>query len=305
MNIIHKNLKIGVVSLLFLFSLIVGGALLTLESFSHSPNSEEESIHLSQTIDPISIDGNEELATHPKINGLGTWNSPYIIEGYTITNNVNDVGIWIEHTDKPLIIRNCTLNNASIFVNTCSNISVYQNSISLSSLHFVVVKNGSMSQNTISHAAYEGIVIRDTINTSILENTISQSGLFGVDLYRSENNLIVNNTLNYNRYGIEIRSSYHNNLTGNTVSFYEGWGIRILFSDFIRVEDNYFQSTEGNCICIFESGDHIILQNNECNMGSPISIPAFPQIYLILLLPIITVICGSINTMLPHGKQKF
>ncbi len=92
--------------------------------------------------DPISIDGNAELATFIGTEGLsgnGTYASPYIIEDFTIDASTAH-GIEIDNTDSYLIIRNCKVSGGAsseyegILIQSASNINISNNEVTTNNI---------------------------------------------------------------------------------------------------------------------------------------------------------------------------
>ena len=79
---------------------------------------------------PIIIDGNANLAASIDNTGGGgtSWGDAVILEDFEINANLGPTCIRIMNTDLYLIIRNCTLENASVFggirLENCSNVLV-------------------------------------------------------------------------------------------------------------------------------------------------------------------------------------
>ena len=93
--------------------------------------------HPGENHSPIYIDGNASLATFIGDEGLsgdGTYESPYIIENFTIDASTAN-GIAIFNTKAYLIIRNCTVSNGSIpgtygmYLSNVTNVNITDNEL--------------------------------------------------------------------------------------------------------------------------------------------------------------------------------
>ena len=99
------------ISFFLIAAFFAGNYYVEIESGS---NSNMNNLHyplLAEDHDPISIDGNAELAifiSNEGLSGDGTLGNPYIIEDFTINANSNN-GIEISNTDAYITIQNCSV----------------------------------------------------------------------------------------------------------------------------------------------------------------------------------------------------
>ena len=146
-----------------------------------------------------------EAELEPWCSGSGIWGNPYIIEN-VINYDTGKTGggsvvasITIEKSDKPFIIRNCTLLNSS------TGIQLYG------------VKNGTLINNTLS-GNINGIRLYHSENNTIRENTLNDNAH---GIYSSVSNSIlrlINNTIFYNDVaGISLKSASSTNITDNRI----------------------------------------------------------------------------------------
>ena len=126
----------------------------------------------------ISISGNAAFAAQGW-PGLGTHESPYIIEGLEIVSA--GTCIYIFNTNVHFIIRNCVLSRTGV---------VKTDSIRLSHVSNGVIENCSIS-NT-----YVGIILNDIDNCIISNNTLANCSDSGI---------------------VQVSSSYSCTLSNNTV----------------------------------------------------------------------------------------
>ena len=142
----------------------------------------EYSIHV-----PIRIIGNENFTKYNGvIDGEGTREDPYIIEGWNIDAHGGTYGIWIENTTVYFIIRNCKIWNATHV--TCCIPEPFGAGIRL-----VNVKNGEISNNNIVHNIY-GILLVSSPKNIILNNTISDNW-YGAIIHKSSSTFLNNNSI--------------------------------------------------------------------------------------------------------------
>ncbi len=145
-----------------------------------------------------------EAELEPWLSGSGTWGDPYIIEN-VINYDTGMMGagvvasISIMYSDKPFIIRNCTLLNSSF------------------GIELYAVKHGTLINNTLS-GNIQGIRPVNSENITIRDNTINDNG-YGI-YSPGANNLydIINNTMFYNYVGgISLVSPSNINITENII----------------------------------------------------------------------------------------
>ncbi|MBA7513419.1 hypothetical protein ES705_05435 [subsurface metagenome] len=168
-------------------------------------------ILIAESIGHISIDGNNELASHPNVKGFGTWKQPYIIENYEIGGSGN-VGINITNTNKPLIIYNCTIENFNygIWLQNISNVKIYNNTID--GIDGIAGGTGGLGKHGDIGA---GIYLTSSSNNSLTGNTIVNiTGGIGERYIEGGNGGI--------GAGIYLIESFNNSLTDNTIMEIDG-----------------------------------------------------------------------------------
>ena len=174
--------------------------------------------------DPISIDGNTELATFVSNEGLsgdGTKISPYIIESFIIDDSSTH-GIKIENTDAYLIIQNCIIQGVDqkcygIYCNNTENININKNQIS---------------------EKFMGIRIRTSFNLNISENSVTECSI-GIDILNANYSIISQNNVNYNSFvGIYVRESSYNTFSDNLVDYNFQRGISLEYSNNNTIYEN-------------------------------------------------------------------
>ena len=96
------------------------GDVQTLDQETSMENFKDIKTRITNTHDPIYIDGDENLTTTAANEGWpgsGTIDDPFIIESYSITTN-GSTAISINNTQVYFQIRNCEINSTTLMLNT-------------------------------------------------------------------------------------------------------------------------------------------------------------------------------------------
>lgn len=128
-------------------------ALVGLVSSGAMPELEVDSMTFPLASDYINISSNADFEDYG-LNGSGTANDPYLIEGLNLAGHVGN-GIVIRNTDAHLVIKDCIMQNLSgryryvstkgIFVEDAENVRAED--CKVSSIFFEGVKNGYIENN--------------------------------------------------------------------------------------------------------------------------------------------------------------
>ncbi|MHA2244862.1 MAG: right-handed parallel beta-helix repeat-containing protein [Candidatus Hodarchaeales archaeon] len=221
-----NNSKLLIISILTILLLGLVGLLIIIQ---------EENSKSTGTHNPISIDGNEALATFIKDEGLsgdGTIVSPYIIENFTIYTDISHFtgwyvyGINIRSTDAYLIIQNCTIERGmddyshGIHLDNATNVNISNNLLNNNDYGIYLRDSSSntLSGNNASHNDEYGIILVSSSNNMLSGNTANNHNSDGIYLRESSNNTLSGNTANNNYDGIKLRESSNNTLSGNTAN---------------------------------------------------------------------------------------
>ncbi|MHA1779208.1 MAG: NosD domain-containing protein [Candidatus Heimdallarchaeaceae archaeon] len=204
-----KKIIAGIIATFMLFTSL---SFTTIEALNNHTTVEEISPHKSplkpstDTIhldlinhDPISITSNDDFAAFP---GSGTIFDPYIIEGYKISVNGGTYGIYIAHTTKYFIIRNC-------YVELAADSAIYISDIGLGT---AIITNNTCSTTT---DGMNGIYV-EYADSSIISNNICNNNYFGINVQYSDFCTITNNTCPDNDIGINVVFSDSATITYNT-----------------------------------------------------------------------------------------
>jgi len=231
---------------------------------------------ITEDLDSIYIDGNDELATfigNKGLSGDGSIDNPYTIENYHIYARYTS-GIEIRNTDAYLIIQNCKIEEDEfdhyygIFLNNTVNVNI-NNNIMLnhrSGIYLENSNNNTLIENNASYNRWNGIYLKNSSNNILSMNNSIYNDWCGIYLENSNNNSLIENYASYNKkygMGFLLEQSRNNTLSGNFVGFNENYGINL---------DNSSNNTitENNCdgINLSFSNNNIFLANNVSNNNS-------------------------------------
>jgi parallel beta-helix repeat protein len=220
-------------------------------------NFEVKAATLLISHEPIRIDGNSALEAFCAGNGTNglSWETAFTIENYSITSG-NESGIFINSTDKFLIINNCSIENFlaskeyGIEIQNCSNILI--------------------TMCSLINSTY-GIYLDSSTNNTLIQNNCSFND-YGITLVNSESNTLFNNTVLHNiRDGIRFTGSSNNNISTNTVNFNKWNGIYLnrfysnfgyVYSNENLIINNSFEENLDNGIRLLRSDRNSILGNS-------------------------------------------
>ncbi len=187
--------------------------------------------------------------------------------GHSIIGNPDDVsGIYI-YNRKNVIIKNCTIIQFLIGVDSrsSSSISIINNSITNSDSYAIYdyySDNNIIDNNNISSNNWVGISLRNSSKNKITNNNISNNGANGVHLTNSSSNEINNNEiLSNNNGGIELSHASSNIISNNEIeNNYRG--IIIGRSSENIVTENDINSNSKDGIYLYETHFNTIFLNN-------------------------------------------
>ena len=212
-----------VISLLLLILIIPSPASVIAKEIQESMSSETKetstSLFLEPIIpsynyvirDPIEITQDSEFTSdNGVVNGTGTEENPFIIEGWEITFS-EGTGILIADTSKYFIISNCWIGAEYRSGDACINLARVADGTA------TISDNICSGGNTLSLSNSKGIYLNLSNNNYLINNTCS-NGYSGVYVDNSENNIIIENNCSINYQGIIVKNS--NIMSRNTNSPY-------------------------------------------------------------------------------------
>lgn len=227
-------------------------------------------------IGSIDVDGNTQLDTLISTNGwggLGTVESPYVIENLEIDATGSYYAIRISNTDKYLEIKNCVLSGSDtggIRFNNVTSVLLKNNTYNPPSqftygIYLWTCSNIVVDGNDLSDTD-TGVYLESSDNNSIRFNNVSNSRTTGVYLDNSSGNTIANNTCNDTFAGILLQSeSDWNVLDGNICNRSENSGISLDFSANNTVSNNTLYAC-GTGIALIDAVNNTVFSNN-CSNG--------------------------------------
>jgi parallel beta-helix repeat protein len=294
----YKKAYLSIIFIALLFGILFGVSTIS-KSNSCSQNNqtplflvdEEKTITTSESISPIIIDGNDELDSHSNVDGSGTWGDPYIIEDYEISG-MHMVGINISNTDKPLIIRNCTIGvlGYGIYLYNASNVEInnitandhmgtgisLQNSDNNTIIEGKILRNevgvllNQSDDNTIissdsSNSNQYGIGLIYSNNNTIRDNNASDNTLYGIGIDYANNNSFIENDLFENLGGIATNNSNGNKFINNNATNNKESGIVLLNSNDNKINDNYVRNNTDHGILLQNAHNNTVFSNEALN----------------------------------------
>ena len=239
-------------------------------------------------------------------SGNGTWSDPYIIENITINGNYLSNGIEIRNSNKPFVIKNCTLYNcgidndyAGIYLHNVSNSKLFENNCSFNYGHGIHLRssfNNTILHNFAKNNTWEGIFLRFCINNTIsnntvvnnyrgirisscwLNNTIERNYAYGnsgagIGVYQSTNCTIVKNTVYNNSDGIFLMDCFNITIRSNMAHSNNWAGINLdLNTNNIIIFNNTMDNNYYAGIKISQGKELFIKKNNVFSNGWGINI---------------------------------
>ena len=211
--------------LILLFSSLTGSANnkdIQTKNFSNLSLTPHEAIFIN----------NDNNFTDYGFSGVGSENSPYIIENLNITTTI-EYGIEIVNTTKHFVIRNCYVDafqrgikiiNSSDYTATIRNNICPNNNfagIHIEDSNYVIVSNNTCTDTL----AEGGIAIFDSSYVNVTDNICTKTKQnYGIYIYKSHNCLLTGNIIKECRlYGIYISSEssscviHHNSIIDNNL----------------------------------------------------------------------------------------
>ncbi len=198
-------------------------------------------INIIDSSDNNTITNNTLLNNYDSINIISSVNN--VIDSNHIndvTMPANDQGIRLWNANKTIITNNTILNHHS-------------------GIFLVNSENNTVSLNMIDFSSYSGIYLSKSHNNDISNNTVlNTTGLgYGITIFTSTKNSFIYNTILFNSYGMIFSSSDSNYASFNNVSHNERYGIQLIRSRYIHLDNNSMFSDE-----IYISGDFLEQWNN-------------------------------------------
>ena len=201
----------------------------------------------------IEIHSDEDFSKYSS-SGTGTVDDPYILSNYSLTEQF--YGFSIHNTKKHFMITQCTIEICYEGINiediAAGTATIFNNNITYddcwvwetgphAGITIVSSPEVNISNNIISQAGYEGIVIENSKQCYLSNNTVS--GLSqGITLDNSDSSIIKDNYLIQNYEAIQCFDSDYLNIANNTCINNQA-GIVIVGSDFAHISNNVCTNT--------------------------------------------------------------
>ncbi|MHA1718199.1 MAG: right-handed parallel beta-helix repeat-containing protein [Promethearchaeota archaeon] len=205
----------------------------------------------------IYIDGNDpnhNWDDYDFITGTGTIADPYQIENLIIELSGIENGIFIANSNKPLLIKNCTVLHNGTMQET-QNFSE-ENGIYLLNCTNVHIKNCLLVQNSV------GILISNSTKILTEDSNIMSNKLIGIYLNLSSNNNFHKNIINRNNNtGFLLDSSNNNTLYDNNISENYYYGLHLKNSHDNLIQSSYIRDNGKRNVFIENSLDNTFFGN--------------------------------------------
>lgn len=236
--------------------------------------------------------------SQPWCSGMGTWNSPYIIENITINANYIGSCIRIVDTSKYYIIRNVTVYNSGYLD---------------AGIRLEWTENGEILNSSILNNR-NGIIFNDNVHDLIIYNNNITNNVHGIyfENYCEYNN-ISGNRIKNSEYGIRLFNSKYNIISNNLIineninhGSQRTYGVYLHFSDYNNIFEN---NIIGTSKCIYEI-DCVknYINDNQCNPVSSFNFGIFITtllvIFFIVLLAITLLVIRKRSRKLARIKKE-
>jgi parallel beta-helix repeat protein len=238
----------------------------------------------------VTIDGDAALDAFCAGNGTDglTPGSAYVIQNLVVDANGSRSGLAIKNVDRFLVIRNCTVTNASgftsaeIFLLSASHVNVTSCTLEDGSIGIALVNASSCSlvNNIVTNNTFVGIQLEGSVNNILIGNALygnldggiylaeyifsnSSGGLFFS--YSNNNFLLGNNVSSNGGNGIFLQNAGYCTLAQNVAEFNDGAGIYLSESDHNSITGNIICENDGFGVYMFYSDYNTITANNLCD----------------------------------------
>jgi len=137
--------------------------------------------------EPIYIYGDDDFTIQNGVmEGSGTADDPYVIEGWRIEAPNADYGIYIDHTSAHFIIKDCVIGRArlaGIYLNSVRNgrIEGVQISLSDTAVYLLNSHENYLTESVIADCRYGVVAAGDSRGNYIVGNSFIGNGLNGRD----------------------------------------------------------------------------------------------------------------------------
>ncbi|MCX6094593.1 MAG: right-handed parallel beta-helix repeat-containing protein [Candidatus Bipolaricaulota bacterium] len=137
--------------------------------------------------EPIYIYGDADFTfANGVLSGTGTEADPYVIEGWRVEAPNADYGIYVDHTTRYFVVRNCVMERARIagvYLNSVHNARIQFCQISLSdtAICFLNSKGNEIRGCAVSECQYGVVMAADSRDNVVAGNSFFENGISGSD----------------------------------------------------------------------------------------------------------------------------
>jgi parallel beta-helix repeat protein len=245
--------------------------------------------------DGIFILNDNFTAENGVTEGSGTYDDPFVIEGWDINisqseydQSQNHHGIYIAYSEDWFVIRNVTIHSGLVQIDpnsfTGGDGIVLQNSAhgrienckligNLAGMEIMWCEYIQVFDNTIQQNLH-GVMARDSSSLRIEENDISSNSGGNLDLDHVTDSLILNNSLGDSGswIGLNLYGAERCTVTGNRISYNAGIGVNIGFCKDCTITNNTITNNRLG-MAVYGSEETVYepnyLRNNEDDIQGP------------------------------------
>ncbi|MHA2296718.1 MAG: right-handed parallel beta-helix repeat-containing protein [Candidatus Hodarchaeales archaeon] len=237
-----------------------------------SPRSNLKVQVSSDEHDPIVITDNYNFSDLD-FPGNGTFNNPYIIEGYSFAVTTNYM-ISIHDTTAHFVIKDNVIDG--MHGNTRG-------------ILLTNTTHGMIENNTIINCQY-GITMQDSSNNTVKNNEFHDNHEYGIYVFNSSHNEVFNNNFVSNSIGLFLSYSIVNKIYDNTVFNSSGYAVFIDFDSSANIltwNDFAYNNLSGGKGQVWDDGISTVFisnywhdwasfdNDNDGAIDAPYSIPGF------------------------------
>jgi parallel beta-helix repeat protein len=172
---------------------------------------------------PIFIQSDSDFSTYG-FPGTGDENTPYLIEGYSITDSIYEL-IVIENTEAFFVIQNNYLDSVtasldSIYIRNAKNGRVHAN-IAVNNRHGIFLDAGcqgiNITHNVIEDSSESGIRVNSSTQITVYYNEVFDNSYNGIWANFSTDLNIRNNTIYDDELGVWLENTNSSTVFGNAI----------------------------------------------------------------------------------------
>ncbi|MHA1679555.1 MAG: right-handed parallel beta-helix repeat-containing protein, partial [Promethearchaeota archaeon] len=255
---------------LFLLTYIFFLGIVAIQSTAQSPPALTGRVNSSESLAPFALNNGTDLDAFPNKTGSGNSTDPYIIENFEIDAGGAGYCIFINNSDRYLIIRNCTLtgaqgtDEAGIFLINCTNV-IIENCTSTQNFHGIInhiSENCTIANSSLYNNIEYGTVVSSSNNITILHNDFSGNGESGIGMTFSNRSRVEdNNAFNNGAHGLVLSFSNDNIIELNNMTINNYTGISIQDSANNLLDMNNLSSNQVEGIQINDSINVTVIRN--------------------------------------------